>query len=166
VFTEPYWHPAAGRRWQRLVSILLVGVIQISNLVSLVLLVDTLLHGASKATGEALILEAGKIWLTNILVFGFWYWEMDRGGPGLRHQHTAHSPDFLFAQMTAPSVAPAEWLPSFPDYVYLAFTNATAFSPTDTLPLTTRAKSLMLAQALISLLTIALVAARAVNILS
>jgi len=166
VLTEPHWHPGAGWPWQRVVSLVLTGAIQVSNLISLGLLVTSLLGGATKATGAALIVEAGKIWLTNVVVFGLWYWEIDRGGPRARHMRESHSPDFLFPQMTAPDVAPAHWMPIFVDYLYLAFTNAMAFSPTDTLPLTPRVKALMLIQALISLLTIALVAARAVNILS
>ncbi|MGI8587672.1 MAG: hypothetical protein ACR2M0_08305 [Chloroflexia bacterium] len=165
LLTQPHWHPQAGWRWQRVVAVTLIGVINVSNLASLVLLVDTLLHGF-KATGAELILEAAKIWLTNIVVFALWYWELDRGGPRARHSEQAGPPDFLFPQMTSPEVAPAHWMPIFVDYFYVAFTNATAFSPTDTLPLTPPAKLLMSAQSLISLLTLALVAARAVNILT
>lgn len=164
--TEPHWHPAAGWPWQRGVSTLLVGVIQLSNLLSLGLLIAGLLEGSAKTTGAQLIVEAGKIWLTNILVFGLWYWELDRGGPRARHWRTPRPPDFLFPQMSSPDLAPPGWMPTFVDYLYVAFTSATAFSPTDTLPLTPPAKLLMGVQSLISLLTLALVAARAVNILT
>jgi len=164
LLTEPHWHPGGGWPWQRLISLALVGLINASNLVSLVLLVDTLLNGG-KTTGAQLIIEAGKIWFTNILVFALWYWQMDRGGPRARHWREPAAPDFLFPQMSTPGAAPAQWMPTFVDYLYVAFTNATAFSPTDALPLTPGAKLLMAAQALISLLTVALVGARAVNIL-
>ncbi len=164
LLTEPHWHAQAGWPWQRLLSLALVGLINASNLVSLALLVNALLHGG-KATGAQLIVDAGKIWFTNILVFALWYWQMDRGGPRSRHWREPRPPDFLFPQMISPAVAAPTWMPTFVDYLYLAFTNATAFSPTDALPLTPAAKLLMAAQSLISLLTVALVGARAVNIL-
>lgn len=116
--------------------------------------------------GTTLLLDALNIWVTNVIVFALWFWSTDRGGPptcGLVKR--AHA-DFLFPQMTLLDREVRDWLPGFVDYVFLAFTNATAFSPTDTLPLTQRAKLLMMAEAMISLLTIALVAARAVNILA
>jgi hypothetical protein len=106
-----------------------------------------------------------QIWFTNVLAFGLWYWEFDRGGPGSRSHVHHREPDFLFPQMANPDAAPKDWCPSFIDYMYVTFTNATAFSPTDTMPLTQWAKLLMAVQSLASLLTVALVAARAVNIL-
>ena len=112
-----------------------------------------------------LIFAAMQIWMTNVIVFGLWYWELDRGGPSARCRTSHREPDFLFPQMSTPAAAPPDWAPMFVDYLYVAFTNATAFSPTDTLPLTTWAKVLMAVQALASLLTVALVAGRAVNIL-
>ncbi len=112
-----------------------------------------------------LLLYGGAIWLTNVLVFALWYWELDRGGPVTRMLGARKHPDFLFAQMASPEVAPEDWEPMFLDYFYLSFTNATAFSPTDTLPLTRWAKMLMLLQSAVSLATVALVIARAVNIL-
>jgi hypothetical protein len=175
LLSEPHWHPNAGWPWQRAFSLLLVGVLTLSTLASLVLLIDTLLKGALLAglmpavgqePGNTLIVEAGKIWIANILVFALWYWEIDRGGPRARHWRTTQLPDFLFPQMSSPDVAPSGWMPTFFDYLYLAFTNATAFSPTDTLPLTAGVKLLMGIQSVISLLTVALVAARAVNILT
>jgi uncharacterized membrane protein len=155
--------------WQRVVTIILIAMINLANIVSLVQLIYLLLHG-TKAEGGALIIESIKIWLTNVLIFALWYWELDRGGPGerLRSPDQQQDPDFLFPQLQMKDVdgAPLNWRPMFLDYVYLAFTNATAFSPTDTLPLTPWAKMLMLVQSLASLLTVAIVAARAVNILS
>jgi uncharacterized membrane protein len=101
------------------------------------------------------------IWLTNVLVFALWYWELDRGGPG-RRSASSGGGAFRFPQQQAQAVA---WTPGFVDYLYLSFTNATALSPTDTVPLSAWAKLLMMLQALISLLTLVLVAAHAVNVL-
>jgi uncharacterized membrane protein len=151
-------------RWQGLAAVAIIALINVANAASLLLLIHLLLHG-SRATGGQLLVEAIKIWLTNVMVFGLWYWELDRGGPDDRSSNEHRQPDFLFPQMTTPGSAPSNWTPSFLDYLYLAFTNATAFSPTDTMPLTPMAKVLMLIQALISFLTVGLVAARAVNIL-
>jgi hypothetical protein len=118
-----------------------------------------------RSEGKPLILAAMQIWLTNVIVFGLWYWELDRGGPNARCHPHPRNPDFLFPQMGTPEVAPLGWTPRFLDYLYLAFTNATAFSPTDTMPLTVLAKTLMAAQSIASLITVSVVAARAVNIL-
>lgn len=149
-------------QWQRNFSVGLIGVISAINMVSLCFLIYELLYRTER-TGAELIAAAMQIWLTNVLIFGLWFWELDRGGPGKRLSLKKQHPDFLFPQMTVEGIGPANWTPRLVDYLYLAFTNATAFSPTDTLPLTTLAKFLMLVEALISLLTIALVAARAVN---
>jgi hypothetical protein len=105
------------------------------------------------------------LWVTNVLLFGVWYWQLDGGGPVARKLKRKPHPDFLFPQMTARAFAPRGWEPSLPDYLYLSFTNATAFSPTDTMPLTPMAKALMAGQSLVALTTIGLVFARAVNIL-
>jgi hypothetical protein len=111
------------------------------------------------------LVTGGAIWLTNIIVFALWYWEFDRGGPVARANGDRMYPDFLFAQMTSPQLAPPDWEPAFSDYLYLSFTNAAAFSPTDVLPLSRWAKMGMTAQAIVSVVTVALVVARAVNIL-
>jgi hypothetical protein len=148
----------------RTASIALIAVVNAANVASLVRLVDSLLNGGMNP-GTQLIFAAMQIWLTNVIVFGLWYWELDRGGPSARCKEGHREPDFLFPQMTTPAAAPPGWTPRFLDYLYVAFTNATAFSPTDTMPLTSWAKILMAVQSLASLLTVALVAARAVNIL-
>jgi hypothetical protein len=150
--------------WHRMASIALVAFVSAANVASLALLVIGLISGVQRA-GTELIFAAMQIWLTNVIVFGLWYWELDRGGPSARCRASHREPDFLFPQMSTPAAAPANWTPRFLDYLYVAFTNATAFSPTDTLPLTVWAKVLMAVQSLASLLTVALVAARAVNIL-
>ena len=154
-----------AERLQRRVAIGLIGLTNLANLYSLLSLVRLLLHG-SKASGTALLLNALNIWFTNLIIFALWYWELDRGGPLLRRSHRARTPDFFFPQMTNPGLAHPNWRPGFVDYLFIAFTNATAFSPTDALPLTPAAKGLMMVQAGTSLLTVALVAARAVNILA
>jgi hypothetical protein len=105
------------------------------------------------------------IWLTNVIVFGLWYWELDRGGPALRQQAHHRRPDFLFPQMSTPGSAPGS-PPGFLDYPYTSFTNATAFSPTDTMSLTAWAKLLMMLQSLASLVTVGVLVSRAVNILN
>ena len=152
--------------WVRIAAVALIAVVNLANLVSLGLLVQSLLTKTWTHSGTTLLLSSGSIWLTNVLVFALWYWELDRGGPDDRSSPEHREPDFLFPQMTNPGCAPETWSPGFIDYLYVAFTNATAFSPTDTMPLTPAAKMLMLVQSVISLLTLALVAARAVNILT
>ena len=105
------------------------------------------------------------IWLTNFLIFALWYWEMDRGGPGKRAAGHDGPPDFLFPQMSDDRIEPRDWRPQFIDYLYVSLTNATAFSPTDTMPLTPMAKIIMGVQSIVSLVTIGLIVSRAVNIL-
>jgi hypothetical protein len=146
------------------VGLTLIGLINAANIGSLVLLVHHLLHGGT-ASGQGLIYGAIAIWVTNVLVFALWFWEIDRGGPVARCQPERRHPDFLFPQMGTPQCAPVGWVPSFFDYLWVSFTNASAFSPTDVMPLTTVVKMAMLVEAATSLTTIAVVAARAVNIL-
>jgi uncharacterized membrane protein len=158
-----------GASWQRWSTLALVAIINLANIGSLLLLIHGILMGQTlhhhKIDAQELITTSAQIWLTNVIVFALWYWELDRGGPGQRSSPRHREPDFLFPQMANPRAAPKPWTPSFVDYLYLSFTNATAFSPTDTMPLTEWSKLLMMVQAMASLLTVALVAARAVNIL-
>lgn len=153
-------HSPVRRRF----AIALIALVSLANIVSLVLLTHYLLHGHNE-NGRSLIYSGMALWLTNVLLFGLWYWEIDRGGPLARRIGNTTTPDFLFPQMTDPRWAPKDWGPGLVDYLYTSFTNATAFSPTDTMPLTPVAKWLMTAQALTALVTIGLVVARAVNIL-
>lgn len=153
-------------RIRQLAAIALIAVVNISNFASLVLLIERLVFHGKDVTGPELLSSSMGIWLTNVIVFALWYWELDRGGPDDRLERGHRQPDFLFPQMVTPGCTYAGWTPTFVDYLYVAFTNATAFSPTDTMPLTSWAKLLMLVQSITSLLTITLVAARAVNILS
>jgi hypothetical protein len=159
---HPRWrHNPVRRR----IAIGLTGVVSAVNIFSLVLLVHYLLHGG-KENGRSLVYSGVVLWVTNVLLFGIWYWELDRGGPVARRTGETTAPDFLFPQMSTPEHAPEGWSPGLVDYLYTSFTNATAFSPTDTMPLTPAAKWLMTAQSLTALVTIGLVVARAVNILS
>jgi uncharacterized membrane protein len=154
-------HPRVRRRF----AIGMIGFVSAANIASLVLLCRSLLHGG-KQNGHALILSGIVLWATNVLLFGLWYWEVDRGGPSARANHERDVPDFMFPQMMNPQFAPKDWMPQLVDYLYVSFTNATAFSPTDTMPLTPTAKWMMSGQALASLVTVGLVVARAVNILA
>lgn len=144
--------PGIGQVIKRLLSIGLIGLIASLNLVSLGLVVHALITG-EHSNGHQLLLSSVAIYLTNIIVFGIMYWELDETKPD--------EADFLFPQFASNK----EWTPTFFDYLYVSVTNATAFSPTDTLPLTHRAKLLMTVQGITALITIALVTARAVNIL-
>ncbi len=153
-----------GSRGLRLMSLLMIAVMNVANGASIVLLVRLILRGA-KITGAELLGSGLAIWATNVIVFALWYWELDRGGPYARRLGRVNRIDFLFPQMSDTRLGGENWEPTFPDYLYVSFTNATAFSPTDTMPLTRWTKMLMLAQSAVSLVTVALVAARAVNIL-
>lgn len=149
---------------RRINVVVLLLTLALGNVYALSRVAEQLLQGGHIHNGRELILTAINIYLTNIVIFALLYWEMDAGGPGHRIQAADADRDFLFPQSQLPSLA--KWRPTFVDYVYLSSTNSTAFSPTDTLPLSRRAKMLMLLQSFVSLIVIALVAARAVNILS
>jgi uncharacterized membrane protein len=152
---------------RRQFAIGLIGLVSAVNIISLVRLCDHLINGTGQSHPRILIASGAALWITNVLLFGLWYWEMDRGGPASREAGVERYPDFQFVQMAeAHAHTPEGWKPGLVDYLYLSFTNATAFSPTDTMPLTAAAKSLMSAQALTSLVTVGLVVARAVSILN
>jgi hypothetical protein len=143
----------------------LVAVASVATLWSGWQLARGLLHGWVGGGPVEVLLSAVAVWFTNVIVAALWYWEFDRGGPAARANGRNPYPDFLFPQMTAPELARADWEPTFPDYLYLSFTNTTAFSPTDTLPLSRWAKMAMMVQSAGSLVLVALVIARAVNTL-
>jgi hypothetical protein len=165
--TDGHWKRVAQERWLiRISALAMTAAITLINFGALIELVHALLSGKATKIGETLLLDAINIWGTNVIIFALWFWSLDRGGPASRGIVEAGKCDFLFPQMTMNSSSASTWSPSFVDYLYLAFTNATAFSPTDTLPLSDRAKLLMMFESAVSLLTIALVAARAVNILA
>ncbi len=168
---SPRRHEEAS--WQRWSSIGIVAVLNGFNVatIALLLLWQLSIHYRHAISGEHLLMAAVEIWLTNIIVYGLWFWELDGRGPDARASADFNSGprgfDFLFPQMALvePVRTRLDWKPRFMDYIFLSFTNATAFSPTDTFPLTHMAKVLMMAEGLTSLVTIAVVAGRAVNIL-
>jgi uncharacterized membrane protein len=149
----------------RIASLSLIGVMSSANAASAARLIVDLSRAEGIRDPSELLLTGAAIWFTNVIVFALWYWEFDRGGPVERAAGARPYPDFLFPQMTSPDLAPPEWEPGFVDYLYVSFTNATAFSPTDVMPMTRWAKLTMLTQSAISVITFALVIARAVNIL-
>ena len=166
VIADPGKIDDRSKRVRRL-SIALVAFLLLAALGSTVLLVYDLISGA-EITNEPypLLLAGGKVWLGNNVAFAFLYWQLDRGGPAERAIALRPYPDLAFPQDQGPELAPPGWRPMFWDYLYVAFTTANAFSPTDTMPLTHWAKGAMATQALISFLIVGLVIARAVNIFS
>jgi hypothetical protein len=163
-------------RWSRYASLALVGLIGVANLVSLVELLDALLASKVK-NGRELLTAALQVWLTNTITFGLAYWELDRGGPVARTQRAREdlpAADFRFSQdenddavveVAVDSSEKADWVPTLVDYLYVSLTNSTAFSPTDTMPLTPRAKALMGLECVSALVVSVLVIARGVSIL-
>jgi hypothetical protein len=135
------------------------------NLLAVVELVRGILDGAKGDNGTVLLATGGAVWWTNIIAFSLWFWMLDRGGPTARASGHESPPSFEFATMQSGRLARTDWEPQYLDYLYLAFTNATAFSPTDTMPLTRRAKTLMLVQSAISLVVALMIISRAVSIL-
>ena len=134
------------------------------NIFALVQLIRSMLYHTRELEPIQLLASGVAVWAVNVFTFTFLYWELDDGGPE-RCLAGARRPDFVFAQSNAPRGVAPDWRPVFVDYLFLGFTTATAFSPTDTLPVTARAKILMMIQSSVSLIAIAIVAARAINIL-
>lgn len=150
--------------WVRVLSLSLIGVVTVANITSMALLVQRLLN-TNVSQGRNLIYSAVSVWLTNVIVYGLWFWEIDRGGPHRRAGVDTLWPDLQFPQMENPSLAPKDWRPNFFDYLYTSFANGTSFAPADAMPLSRLAKTLFASESVVSLITIAVVAARAVNIL-
>jgi hypothetical protein len=160
----------------RLLSIGLILLIAVGNAVALVLLVDQLVNNET-SKGAELLVGAGQVWLTNMIVFALAFWEFDRGGPVTRTQspHSDLPPaDFRFpqdedsdaiAEVAAQSSARSNWRPAFIDYLYVSITNSSAFSPTDTMPLSHRAKMLMATQSVSAIMLMVIVIARGVSLL-
>ena len=151
----------------RMLSLFLTALLTLANIWSVARLAVDITGGKLGGSPGQLLITGAAIWLTNVVVFGLWYWEFDRGGPVARALNTKNRyPDFQFPQMVSPpEMVPPEWEPAFVDYLYLGFTNASAFSPTDVLPMSRWAKVAMTVQSIISIVTVALVVSRAVNIL-
>ncbi len=163
--------PQRLTRLSRLAAVLtvaLLAAITVDNTASALVLDYRIVSGQVSNNPAVLLGSGGAVFITNIIVFGIWYWSMDLGGPQARAGTGADAPrwpDFLFPQTAQPDLAPPNWQPRFIDYLYVSFTNVVAFSPTDTLPLTPRAKAMMAIQSIVALSTLALVFARAVNVL-
>ena len=152
---------------RREIVIGLLGVVWFFNVLGVAVLVVSLVsHTAVNITGRQLLMSGGVVWLANAIAFGLAYWELDSGGPVARAlSEEPRKPDFQFPQDENPQLAREGWAPRLMDYFYVSLTNAMAFSPTDAMPLTRPAKTLMAAESTLSAVTILLVAARAVNIL-
>lgn len=148
----------------RTLSIVLLGIITLANVDSFFLVIKLLLTEGRVLSGRELIISALAIFITNIIVFALWYWEID--SPGLTgRKWSIHHKDFQFTQQDMPNEFP-NWQPTFIDYIYLSITNAINFAPADSKPITSQAKILMGAQALVSVFTLALILARSVSILN
>jgi uncharacterized membrane protein len=149
---------------QRLMVALLL-IMTAGTILGVVVLAHDILVAVEGVTATVLLGRGATIWIANVIVFSLWYWEFDRGGPADRAAGSPVAPSFAFPENATPELAPAGWRPEYPDYLYLAFTNATAFSPTDTLPVRRWAKLTMMVQSALSLVIAILVIARAINVL-
>lgn len=143
------------------ITLACVGMVAVQS--SVIVLVYRLLQGDLAA--PYLLRDAALLWVTNVIIYGLWYWELDGGGPHVRHLSGYRPTDFLFPQTMVGGKLAHGWAPDFVDYLFVAFNASTAFSPTDTSVLSVRAKLLMMAQSLTSIVLLAVVAARAINIL-
>jgi hypothetical protein len=153
-------------RTVRTLSVTLIALLVATTLWCTTQLIAELIQGGpATSSGGALLAAGGIVWLSNCLAFGLLYWELDSGGPAVRAHGLPAHPDFAFPQHMAPELAAKDWRPRFVDYLYLGFTSATAFSPTDIMPLRAWNKIAMMAQSTISLALLGLVIARAVNVL-
>jgi hypothetical protein len=142
-----------------------VSIVCVLSVVTLANLIAGILLRSHALTAYNLLASSTALWLTNVLGFSLLYWALDGGGPDLRLAGTGRYPDFAFAQAGAGDAVPPGWLPAYMDYLFTSFTTQTAFGPTDALPLTSRAKAVMMLQSIISLITLVVVASRAIGIL-
>ncbi len=151
---------------RREAAVILLGLLTVANVVAIGLVLGSLVDGHGKPTGAQLLASAGVVLLVNMITFGLVFWELDNGGPVRRAlAESRDAPDFQFPQDENPQLAGSGWAPTLNDYLYLAVTNSIAFSPTDAMPLSHRAKLFMGIESLIAAVTVLIVAARAVNIL-
>ncbi len=162
ILTSDGYHAISRKR--RTFAMVLIVIVTAANIFSLIILLQALVNGTTDIDGYNLLVNAVTIYVTNIFIFALWYWEMDGGGPERRAGGTTRA-DFLFPQMIHKKVLSKAWLPGFIDYLYLSSTNVTNFAAADTVPLSHRAKVLMMVQSLVSVVTVVLVAARAISIM-
>ena len=156
---------ASWLRLERRITLAFCAVAGIGTLIMLWAVVRAMLEGAEHTSGLELLSSGCAVWVNNVLTFSLLHWQLDAGGPEARADGKPDFCDWLFPQASAPELVRPGWRPVFMDYLTLGFTTATAFSPTDVLPLTRRAKGFMMLESLISLVTIAVVASRAINVL-
>jgi hypothetical protein len=153
------------RRIERLLIILLAVAYVANTCIELVDLIGVITLHPAKSNAFTLLSSSIAIWVANVLTFSMLYWQLDRGGPSARVSQVGVTPDWLFPQAGLPEDVPPGWRPEFFDYLFLGYTTATAFSPTDVSPLTHRAKLLMMLESTISLLTLGIIVSRAINVL-
>jgi hypothetical protein len=152
--------------WLRVMTGTLIGLISAVNAAAAIRLVAGIIDAVKFSTdANVLLASGGAIWLSTVITFGLWYWDLDRGGAAARARGSGPPPAFVFPEMVNPQYAGPGWYPKFLDYLYLSFTNAVAFSPTDVSAIKPWAKLMMMAEEAISLLVAILVVSRAVNIL-
>jgi hypothetical protein len=159
---------AEKARWlrvERTIMLLFIVAMGVGTLANLASLIRAMVRRSGEVGGLQLLASSIVVWVSNVLIFSLLYWRIDRGGPEARANNAGARPDWLFPQVGAPEDAPPDWRPTFVDYLFLGFSTATAFSPTDALPMTSRAKMLMMLESTMSLGTIVVVASRAINIL-
>jgi uncharacterized membrane protein len=152
-------------RIERSVTLVFVAAAVIAMIADLALLIAEMVRRSGEVSGIQLLTSSVALWVLNVLTFSLLYWQVDRGGPEARANNASPWPDWLFPQEGAPRDVPPDWRPTFVDYLFLGFSTATAFSTTDVMPLTSRAKMLMMLESTISLATIVAVMSRAINIL-
>lgn len=160
---------ADRNRWvkrERSITLLFSLMVVVLMTATLSNLISAMVWRSENISGLQLLTSSIAMWVLNVLAFSLLYWQIDRGGPDARANHSSPRPDWLFPQEGAPAAdLPSDWCPAFVDYLFLGFCTAAAFSPTDVLPLTPRAKMLMMIESTIALVTMVVVASRAINIL-
>jgi hypothetical protein len=161
---------SGGRAWwlrlERITTLCFSLIVEIITLATLFYLVREMVVRPTALSGRQLLTSSIGTWVTNVLAFSLVYWQIDRCGPEARGNNAGLKPDWLFPQSAASETVPPDWRPTYVDYLFLSFSTATAFSPTDTLPMTSRAKVLMMIESTVSLTTLVIVASRAINTLS
>ncbi len=154
------------KTWVRVLTDVLIAVITASNAYAAIMLVAGIVQNASYETPMVLLAAGGSVWLTNVIAFALWFWDLDRGGPAERAAGTGRSPAFIFPEMQHTQHVRPDWQPTFVDYLAYSFATATAFSPTDVSAVKPWAKLLVILESLLSLALATLVIARAINVLN
>jgi hypothetical protein len=154
------------RTWSRVMTDILIGFITVANGYAAVMLVVGIVDNASFETPRELLFAGGAVWVSNVIAFALWFWDLDRGGAAERARGTSRTPAFVFPEMQHTRHVRSDWYPTFIDYLAFSFATATAFSPTDVSAVKPWAKTLVVAESLLSLALATLVIARAINILT